>query len=150
MPVQTKLFDRIAALLKVNLSDLLMEEADPQEAVAHWRAEMESGLADAKDAVAKAMAQERQLEKELRAAQSSAADWDAQTDVALQAGDEDKARAALKRKAAYERVAQELRAKLDHQRQVMAEMKASVKALEVKAQDLTGLTRPVRSGRKTS
>lgn len=145
-----ELLDRITTLLGVSLQDLLMESADPQETVAYWRAEMEAGLADAKDAVAKAVAQERQLEKQLKAAQSSADAWDAKVDAALEAGDEARARTALKRKMTYEGMANELRQKLDRQRQVIAEMKASVSALQQKAIDLVGHARPPRSGRKSS
>jgi phage shock protein A len=150
LPVQTKLLERIAILLKVNLQDLLMESADPQETVAYWRAEIEGGLADAKDAVAKAVAQERQLEKQLKAAQSSANEWDGKVDAALQASDDVRARTALKRKMSYESAASELQQKLDHHRQVIAEMKKSVSALQEKVIDLAGLARPARSGRKTS
>ena len=151
VPVQTqKLLERIAVLLKVNLQDLLMESADPQETAAYWRAEMEGGLADAKDAVARALAQERQLERRLQTAQTSIAKWDDKVDAALQAGDEDRARAALNRKMTYEQVAQDLQEKLDLHRQVTAKMKASVSALQEKAQDLTGLVRPVRSRSKSS
>lgn len=153
MPVQTrKLLDRITTLLQVSLQDLLMESADPQETVAYWRAEMQAGLADAKDAVAKAIAQERQLEKHLKAAQSSADEWDGKVDAALQACDDARARAALKRKMTYESMANELQQRLAHQHQVIAEMKKSVSALQAKAIDLTGLAGggPVRSRSKSS
>jgi len=159
MPVQTQnLLDRIAVLLKVNLQDLLMESADPQEAAAHWRAEIKSGLADAKDAVARALAQERQIERRLQAAQSSIEKWDAKVDAALQAGDEDRARTALNRKMTCERITQDLQAKLDHHRQVIVKMKASVNALQEKGLDLEGFapfaslrgaTQKPRSGSKT-
>jgi phage shock protein A len=148
--MQTRLLERIAVLLKVNLQDLLMESADPQETVAYWRAEMEAGLADAKDAVAKAMAHERQLEKQLKAAQSSADEWDAKVDAALEASDDVRAHIALKCKMTYEGMANELRKKLDRQRQVIAEMKASVSALQQKAIALVGHARSARSGRKSS
>jgi phage shock protein A len=145
-----KLLDRIALLLQVSLADLLMDEADPQEAVAHWRAEAERGLSDAQDAVARAIVQERQMEKQLRGALSSSAAWDAKVDAALQAGDEGRARAALRRKATYDQSARAFQEKLDHHRLVLSEMKASLRALQVKAQDLTGLTnQPIGSGRKS-
>lgn len=127
-----------------------MESADPQETVAYWRAEMEAGLADAKDAVARAVAQERQLEKRLEAAQSSADEWDAKVDAALETGDDAQARTALKRKMTYEGMANELRQKHDRQRQVIAEMRASVSALQQKAIDLVGQAKPTRAGRKSS
>jgi phage shock protein A len=150
LPVQTrKLLDRITALIEVSLQDLLMESADPQETVAYWRAEMQAGLADAKDAVAKAITQERQLEKALKAAQSSADEWDGKVDAALQACDDARARAALKRKMTYESMANDLQQRLAHQHQVIAEMKKSVSALQAKVIDLTCL-RPVRSRSKSS
>ena len=153
MPVQTrKLLDRITALLEISLQDLLMESADPQETVAYWRAEMQAGLVDAKDAVAKAIAQERQLEKHLKAAQSSADEWDGKVDAALQACDDARARSALKRKMTYESMANDLQQRLAHQHQVIAEMKKSVSALQAKVIDLTGLAGggPVRSRSKSS
>ena len=143
-----KLSRRMAALLQVNLSDLLMDEADPQDAVAHYLSEMDEGIAQAKDAVAAAIAQQRQLEKQVKATQVSSAEWDAKTDALLKAGDEEQARRALRRKMAYERVAEDLQKKLDHQQQVVAEMKASVAALQDKAKEARR-AKSDRSGRKT-
>ena len=149
MPTR-KLLDRLAALLEVSLQDLLMESADPQETAAYWRAEMAGGLADAKDTVAKAVAQECQLEKQLKAAQSSADAWDVKVDAALQACDDARARAALKRKMTYESIAADQQVRLAHQHQLIAEMKKSVSALQAKVIDLAGLHKPVRSGRRSS
>jgi len=149
--VQTqKLLDRIAVLLKVNVNDLLMDSPDPQATAAYWRAEMERGLEQAKDAVAAALVQERQIERQLSEAQAGMSEWDAKADAALQAGDEDRARMALQRKLTYEHIAAEAQQKLEHHRQVIAEMKSAVNALQAKAQDLTGLDKPVRSGRNTT
>ena len=149
MPTQ-KLIKRIAVLLEVNLQDLLLESADPRETVAYWRAEMKGGLADAQDAVARAVALGHQIEKQCKSAQSSADQWDTKVDAALQAGDERRARAALKRKIAYEDMARELQRRLAHQHQVIAEMKKGVSALQEKVLDLAGLEKSVRPGRKSS
>ena len=145
-----KLLDRIALLLKIDVNDLLMEDADPQAAVAHWRAEVERGVSQAKDAVAAALSQERQIERQLREAQAGMAEWDAKADAALQAGDEDQARIALQRKLTYEHIAAEAQQKLGHHRQVIAEMKSAVNALQMKAQDLAGPDKPAKSGRNTT
>jgi phage shock protein A len=149
--VQTqKLLDRITLLLKINVDDLLLDETDPQAAVAHWRAEVERGLSQAKDAVAAAISQERQIERQLRKAQAGMAEWGAKADAALQAGDEVQGRAALSRKLTYERIAAEAQQELEHHRQVIEEMKSAVNALQAKAQDLAGPHRPVRSGRNAT
>jgi len=50
---------------------------------------MDEGIAQAKDAVAAAIAQQRQLEKQVEAAQASSAEWDAKTDALLKVGDEE-------------------------------------------------------------
>ena len=133
--MQTKLSKHIAALVRVNLDDLLLEAADPQDAVAHYLAEMDEGLAQAKDAVATAVAQEHHLKQRLMAARADSAEWDAKTDAALQTGDEEQARHALKRKLSHERVAKEIQEKLDRQKQVVAEMKASLSALQAKIEE---------------
>ena len=116
--------------------------------MAHYLAEMDEGIAQAKDAVAAAIAQQHQLEKQAQAAQSFGAEWDAKTDAWLKAGDEEQARRALKRKMAYQRVAEESQKKLEHQQPGVAEMKASVAALQDKAKEARR-AKSDRSGRKT-
>ncbi len=138
MVMRDRLFDRIATLLKVNLNELLLDSTDPQESRAHWIAEIESGLAQVKDAVAAAIAREHRLERQWHKALALSQMWDARTDAALQAGDEAHARAALKRKLAYERSARATLEQLERQRQIVADMKASLNALQAKLQDLTG------------
>ena len=146
-----KLLTRLKALAQTSLDDVLAESPDPQAAAAHWRAEANKGLAQAQDALAAAVAQEHQLDKRLAEAQALDAEWDAKTDAALQAGDEDGARRALKRKMAYEASVAELRQSLDRQRQVVADMKASVNALRDKVQEMVppAVRKPLGSGSKT-
>lgn len=131
-----RLFERIAALVRVNVSDLLLDTPDSQDAARHYVAEMEDGLAQAKDAVASAVAQEHQLERQVREAQAACAEWDERADAALRAGDEGQARLALRRKQACERAGEQAQAQLDRQRQTLAEMKASLGALQAKIEDV--------------
>ena len=130
------MWSRISALLKISISDLFLEADDPQQAAAPLLDEMEGGLAQARDAVAAAMVKERQLEQQLVKAQAMRAEWDAKTDAALHAGDDDGARRALKRKIAFERRASEAQATLEQQRETVAEMRASLRALREKAKDI--------------
>jgi len=130
------MWSRIATLLKISISDLLLEADDPQEAAAPLLAEMESGLAQAKDAVAAAVVKEHQLEQQLVKAHALSAEWDAKTDTALHSGDDDAARHALKRKIAYERRASEVQAALEQQRETVAEMRDGLKALQEKVEDI--------------
>ncbi len=147
-----KLLKRITALLQVDLQDLLMDKDAPpgtpgeaaESDAAHWIAEMEKGLEQAQDAVAAALVQERQLLGKLREAQACSGEWDAKTDAALQAGDEERARVTLRRKLAYDQAAAELQGKLDHHRKTMADMKASVEALQVKIKDARHQYRALR------
>ncbi len=123
-------------MLKANLADMLLESHDPQEAASRFIAEMESGLAEAKDAVASAMVEERKTEKQLQETKALCDEWDAKTDEALRAGDESEARRALGRKASLQKQAQALEQDLDRQTQAVAKMKADLSALQTKIQDI--------------
>jgi phage shock protein A len=137
------LLKRIATLLEINLDDLLMGAADPHDAAAPIIADMERGLAQARDAVASAVVKERQLERQLVEASALNEEWDAKTDAALQAGDEDLARSALKHKLSYQQRAEALQAELDRHRQALAEMKAGLSALQAKVKETRLKSRPV-------
>src|SRR5512136_881657 len=130
------LFKRAAVLLEINLDDLLMDAADPNAAAADYLAEMERGLAQAKNAVAAEIAKGRQIERQLAEARASGAEWDAKADAALRAGDEEQARLALKRKLFYQHRLEELQEELDRHTQTVAEMKTSLSGLQAKAEDV--------------
>jgi phage shock protein A len=130
------LFKRIAGWLAIDSNDLWLDVADPQAEIAPVLAEMESGLAQAKDAVASALVKEHQLEQRLKEAMAASVEWDARTDAALHAGDEEAARQALERKHAYQQTAQAIQAALDRQRQTVADMKASLGLLQARVQDI--------------
>jgi len=142
------MLDRIGTLLKINLVELLAEAQDPQDAVSRFLEDAWRGVAQAKDAVAAAIVQERRLAKQLAQAQAQAAVLDARTDAALEAGDDAAARDLLQQKLRAERVAAELEPELLHQRQTLAEMRAAVRALETKAGDV-GRRRDVVAARRT-
>ncbi len=146
------LLARLQSLLHINMSDLLMDDRGPGDmaipAARHWRGEMEEGLAQAKDAVASAIVQERQLEQRLLKVQAACDEWDRKCDTALEAGDEATARAALRRRQTYQRQAGELQSKLDHERQVVAEMKAAVADLQDKIKAMGNSKPPGPEGKR--
>ncbi|MBN1890125.1 MAG: PspA/IM30 family protein [Thermoflexales bacterium] len=130
------LFKRIAGWLAIDPNDLWLDVADPEAKVRSLLAEMDSGLVQTKDAVAKAVVKEHQLAQRLARMAAAIAEWDAKADAALQAGDEKAARRALERKQPYRRAAQDIQASLDKQRQTVAEMKASLSLLQAKANEI--------------
>jgi phage shock protein A len=111
------LFKRIAGWLAINSDDLWLDVADSQAEIAPVLAEMESGLEQAKNAVASALVKEHRLERRLKETLAASAKWDARTD-------------------AYQQAAQAIQAALDRQRQIVAEMKASLDLLQTKVQDI--------------
>lgn len=136
---------QITALLQVSLENMLAESPDPLAATEHWRAEMRRGLTQAEDAVAAAVTQERRIEQERQSALASMAEWDVKVDDALRGGDEIQARAALERQRSYESIARAREQELEQHRKVMADMKAALKALRDKVQDLDPPSRPRES-----
>ena len=87
-------FDRLRRLFRSNLNELINRAEDPEKVLNQIVADMSTQLLDAKRSVATAIAEEKRLERQVKAQDGSAAEWDRRAVVALRAGKEDLARAA--------------------------------------------------------
>jgi phage shock protein A len=131
-----RLLERLTVLLKANLSELLLEAPDVPDAIAHYLGELDRHLGQAKDAVASVVAQIGQLERRRQEAAAQSAAWDARTDAALLAGDDEEARRALQRKESYDRLVEDLERRLERLQRLQAEMRTSLTALQMKSEDV--------------
>jgi phage shock protein A len=139
--MSARLFRRVTALLRINVDDLLMDTTDPNAAMARAQADLENGLTQIKDAVAAAVTRLHHLERQAQAAQAACAAWDAKTDAALQAGDDERARQALQRQLDYQRAAELAQAEWERQQRLVVEMKTNVEALQAKLEQVKGKMR---------
>jgi len=123
-----RLFRRILAFL------LAREDDEPFAEIDRLIREAETELERARDAVAKALVYEKDLEREMLAAVALVQEWDRRAEQALRDDRADDARHAVERKLAYEQAASGLKSELQKQSDAVAYMRSRVQALQTRVE----------------
>ncbi len=92
------IFNRIADVLKANINELLDKAEDPEKMLKQMVIEMEESINQTALAVARAIANEKTLERKIEKAKKDSLDWEQKAVIALNSGREDLAKAALEKK----------------------------------------------------
>jgi phage shock protein A len=103
------IFQRISDIVSANLNDLVEDYEDPEKMLRQVIREMEDAIATAKPDVARAMASQKTVAKELASNEAQVAAWTQRAEKAVEAGDDDLARKAITRKKEYEKIVAALR-----------------------------------------
>lgn len=91
------IFDRISAVLRSNINDLISRAEDPEKMLHQIIIDMRSQLAKAKQQVAGAIADEKRLRDQVDAEYKLAAEWEQRAMLAVKQGADDLAKQALMR-----------------------------------------------------
>lgn len=97
------MFNRLSDIFKANVNDALDKAEDPEKMLKQMVLEMEQSVNKATLAVAGAIANEKTLERKLEKAKADANEWQKKAAQALGANREDLARAALEKKAIFDK-----------------------------------------------
>lgn len=97
------IFSRMSDIIKANINDLLDKAEDPEKMLKQMVIEMEESVNQTTMAVASAIANNVNLQKKLDKAHSDKDEWEKKAMQAVNANRDDLARAALEKKALYER-----------------------------------------------
>ncbi|MFD3005936.1 PspA/IM30 family protein [Thermus tengchongensis] len=126
------LLDRISRLIRANLNDLLRRAEDPEKIMEQALLDMKEALREAREQVAAAMAEGKRLEREVESHLKEAALWEEKAKEALQAGREDLAKEALKRRKRALDLAEGFRQQAEEQKALIDRLMTQLKALEAK------------------
>jgi phage shock protein A len=91
------IFDRVSALFKSNINDLISRAEDPEKMLTQILVDMRGQLVKAKQQVASAIADEKRLRDQTDAEYKQAEDWERRAMLAVQEGRDDMAKQALVR-----------------------------------------------------
>ena len=105
---------------------------DPEKMLEQTVNEMQEDLIKMRQASAQVMASQKQLENKYKQAQATADDWYKRAQLALQKGDEELAREALKRRQTYQANADSMAAQVAQQKDAVEKLIASTRLLETK------------------
>jgi phage shock protein A len=126
------LLDRLSRVVRANLNDLVGKAEDPEKVLEQTVNDMQEDLVQLRQAVARAIAEQRQTEQKSNKEQSEASKWEQRAKLALSKGDENLAKEALKQKKAYSETAALLKNQFDQQTVQVDTLRRNLIALESK------------------
>ncbi|MCS7002349.1 MAG: PspA/IM30 family protein [Dehalococcoidia bacterium] len=95
------IFDRLGTLLRANLNALLDQAEDPEKMLDQILRDMANGIREAESQVAEMIAREKLLRADMEEDQRKIDEWNRKAQFALQRGQEDLAKEAIRRKLDY-------------------------------------------------
>jgi phage shock protein A len=128
------IMDRLSRLLRANVNDMLDQAEDPEKMLDQMLRDMETNISAARSQVAAMIAQEKELEADLSEVRELSGEWEAKATRAVQAGKDDLAREALRRKRDNDESAAIYDQQVSAQTQTIERMKQQLQSLESKYQ----------------
>lgn len=146
------MFQRLATLVKAMLNTLMGKMEDPEMMLEQTVTELQNNLIQVRQAVAQAIATEKQLETQLNKNKEQASTWHNRATMAVQQGNDDLARQALQRKQQFAQAAADLETQLKAQKEATAglrarlqEMEGEVNKAQIKKQQLTARNKAAKA-----
>lgn len=128
------ILDRMSRLIRANVNDALDRAEDPEKMIDQILRDMDSNIRTARTQVAAMIAQEKELEADLKETSTLATEWGAKAKRAVDAGKDDLAREALRRKRDMEENAKVYAQQHEIQLQTVTRLKDQLRQLESKYQ----------------
>jgi phage shock protein A len=129
------IMDRISTLVRANINDVIDRAEDPEVVIKQLLMDMNSQLLQAKTEVAAAIADEKHLYERYQQNQAEADDYQTKAELAVEEGQDDLARAALARRAAYQQTADGLKSQYEAQAKQVQVLKQALDELQTKIQE---------------
>jgi phage shock protein A len=126
------ILDRIAMVLRSNLNALINQAEDPEKMLDQIIIDMRQQLLEAKREVAVAIADEKRLAAQVEAGLAQVREWDRRAELAVQRGEDDLAREALRRKAEQQQLAAGYQSQWEAQQTSTTSLKQALRALSEK------------------
>jgi len=126
------MLSRFVQLFRSNVNHLLNQAEDPTKMLSQTLADMETAFAKAKEQVARSLADQKRLEKNLADQQTQVKKWSERAMLAVEKNDDDLAREALRRKQEHSQLAQQFEQELAAHTHNVEQLKASLHELEAK------------------
>ncbi len=151
------LLERVSTLIRANLNDLIDRAEDPEKMVKQVLMDMRNQLIQVKTQVAIAIADEHKLERRYLENVDLSGKWQERAEMAVEAADDDLARAALEKKNSYQSLAEGFHGQWEEQSKQVGVLKEALAGLEAKIQEaemkkdlLIAQSRRAAGGRKVA
>ncbi len=126
---------RISTLFKANINHAISKAEDPEKMLEQIISDMREQLVQAKQQVARAIADEKRLQKNYQNEEATAQEWERKATLAVEKGDDNLARQALGRRKERAQLASEYKVQWEKQKQAVESLKQHLQALESKIEE---------------
>jgi phage shock protein A len=126
------LLERVSALIRANLNDLIDRAEDPQKMLKQVILDMQNQMLQVKTQVAIAVADEHLLRKKQNENQEKHAEWMRKAELAIDKKQEDLARVAIERAVDYKKLAEDFADEIEHQKTQVENLRSAMRKLEQK------------------
>lgn len=129
------LFSRLGTLIRSNINELINKAEDPEKMLNQVLVDMKGQLVEAKKQVAVAIADEKRIKKQFEQEEQKAQEWERKAMLAVKAGDDGLAKAALARRHEHAEVAETLRQQWEAQKESVERLKHALRGLDNKIEE---------------
>ena len=129
------ILDRVGTLIRANINDLLDRAEDPEKMIKQLLQDMENQLIQVKTQVAAAIADEQRLKERWQQNEQLAQEWQRKAELAVQKGQDDLAKEALRRRNTYQQTALGFKEQYEEQARQVEQLKDALDKLEAKIQE---------------
>jgi phage shock protein A len=126
------LLERVSALIRANLNDLIDRAEDPQKMLKQVILDMQNQMLQVKTQVAIAIADEHLLRKKLLENQEKHAEWMRKAELAVDKKQDELARSAIERAVGYRNLAENYAEEIEHQKTQVENLRIAMRKLEQK------------------
>ena len=129
------LFDRFRRVVTSNINEMISKAENPEKMLTQLIEDMNGQLVESKKAVASAIADEKQLERQLLQQRTQTEDWEKRAVLAVQEGKDDLAKRALVRKQELAEYVSSYQDQWQAQRDSVEQLKGSLRDLTQKIEE---------------
>jgi phage shock protein A len=126
------LLERVSALIRANLNDLIDRAEDPHKMLKQVILDMQNQMLQVKTQVAMSIADEHLLRKKQLENEEKHSEWMRKAELAVDKKDEGLARAALERAVGFRNLAENYKEEIEHQKVQVENLRVAMRKLEHK------------------
>lgn len=132
------ILDRVSRLVRANINDMIDQAEDPEKMIDQILRDMQTNITTARSQVASMIAQEKELQADLKETRELSTEWEEKAKRAISAGKDDLAREALRRKRDNDENTAIYQQQHETQLQTVDKLKQQLALLESKYQSTLG------------
>lgn len=144
------IFSRLSDIINSNINSILDRAEDPDKIIRMVIQEMEDTLVEVRSSAARAIADQKDIERKLARIHKAMGDWESKAELAISKGRDDLAKGALMEKNKLGEMADHLQAEISHIQEALVRHEEDVVKLDKKLREARAKQASLKTRTKTA